>query len=237
MSENVREIEGELERLKSLGFRDWKVDKNGIRIRETQTREEISFPEFVYQENSLSREDFWSRYRVQVLSKELKKNQTKLLWEIGGGDGRISIPLNQQGIGVIAIEPLYAGCMSVASEGIPVFQGTLSDLRLPQDSIEAIGFFDVLEHIYNEKKFLEEVHEKVADSGLIYLTVPAHQNLFSEHDLALGHFRRYSKKNLARVLEDSGFEIVNCYWQSCNCVRIHRKSDLSNSFSSYSKYT
>ena len=41
--------------------------------------------------------------------------------------------------------------------------------------------------------------------GLLVASVPAHQWLFSDFDKSIGHFRRYSRKEIVNTLEDSGF--------------------------------
>ena len=200
----------EIQRLKGLGFDDWRIDENGVRIFPSKKAEYISFPKIAYENTHLSRDDFWSRHRVEILNQELDKHKVDLIWELGGGDGRMSIPLWERGKGVIAIEPHYEGCLKVAEAGIPIFEGTLKDLAIPHNSLHAVGFFDVLEHIENEKEFLKNVYEKMEVSGLVFLSVPAHSWLFAEHDVALGHYRRYSRKSLRRVFEDVGFEVVSC---------------------------
>jgi 2-polyprenyl-3-methyl-5-hydroxy-6-metoxy-1,4-benzoquinol methylase len=66
--------------------------------------------------------------------------------------------------------------------------------------------FDVLEHIEKVPEFLSEVHRVMKPGALLFLTVPAHQWLFSHHDRALGHFKRYTPKSLSRELLVSGFK-------------------------------
>jgi len=200
----------EIERLKSFGFHDWKIDQNGVRIRDLDRSDKVSFPIQAYEKAPLSRNDFWSRHRVEVVADKMKKLQRKVIWEIGGGDGRMSIPLSSLGIGVISIEPYYEGCFKVAAAKIPVFRGTLEDLELPSNSVETIGFFDVLEHIENESDFLSNIRLTLQSSGMAILTVPAHQWLFSSHDEALGHYRRYHRRALVKILEQSGFRVLSC---------------------------
>lgn len=90
----------------------------------------------------------------------------------------------------------------------PFVLGTLPDLELPSGTINSVGFFDVLEHIEDDQAFLEYLNSILTERGSIFLTVPAHKWLFSEHDLALGHFRRYSRRDLRKLLERCGFVIV-----------------------------
>jgi hypothetical protein len=45
---------------------------------------------------------------------------------------------------------------------------------------------------------------------MLFVTVPAFQSLFSEADVELGHFRRYSKKQMKLLLESEGFSVLYC---------------------------
>ena len=207
MISGLKKARSEIIRAVSLGLEDCQPDSNGVRFPAQRTQTEISFPEETYLDEDLSREDFWSRFRVETLVAELERKQIDVIWELGGGDGRVSIPLISNGLGVISVEPLYSGCVKVAKYGIPVFCGTIQDLKLPKGILPAIGFFDVLEHIENDAEFLNEVHRCLATNGRIFLTVPAHQWLYSNHDVALGHFRRYSKAALEERLLSAGFVV------------------------------
>jgi hypothetical protein len=61
--------------------------------------------------------------------------------------------------------------------------------------------------------------------GAAIITVPAHQWLFSEHDAALHHFRRYSRSALRNLLERNGMMILRLsYWNAAlfPVVCVHR---------------
>lgn len=207
----IARAEDEIKRLITLGFLDWEKDLNGVRVSQKNDDKDfknVSFPKSLYTGNSLKRDDFWSRHRASVVIDSIRSMNKQVIWELGGGDGRVGLQLAEAEIGVISIEPVYDGCAKVAKMGLPVFSGKLQDLNLPNYSLPAVGFFDVLEHIEDDKEFLKYVHSKLASSGLIFLTVPAHKWLFSEHDIALGHFRRYGLAKLVKLINESGFEII-----------------------------
>jgi SAM-dependent methyltransferase len=67
--------------------------------------------------------------------------------------------------------------------------------------------FDVLEHLENDDKALTTWFKPLKSGGLIYITVPAYQWLYSAHDKALHHFRRYSTKELRDKLQKAGFKV------------------------------
>lgn len=72
-------------------------------------------------------------------------------------------------------------------------------------SYDIVGAFDVLEHIENDAAALREWGRALREDGSILLTVPAYQWLWSSHDVALHHFRRYSMARLKRVAATAGF--------------------------------
>ena len=55
---------------------------------------------------------------------------------------------------------------------------------------------DVLEHIKDDKKILKLLKECLKKDGLLLITVPAYNFLFSKKDEKLGHYRRYTKKEI-----------------------------------------
>ncbi|WP_185982852.1 class I SAM-dependent methyltransferase [Aureimonas mangrovi] len=59
---------------------------------------------------------------------------------------------------------------------------------------------DVLEHLPDDRAAARWIAEHLKEGGLFVSTVPAYQFLFSEHDVALHHFRRYTAKNYARIM-------------------------------------
>lgn len=67
---------------------------------------------------------------------------------------------------------------------------------------------DVLEHLDDDVEALAELGGVVRPGGLIVLAVPAYEWAWSEHDVTLGHRRRYTAGRLKRVVEDAGLECL-----------------------------
>jgi SAM-dependent methyltransferase len=82
-------------------------------------------------------------------------------------------------------------------------------------SVETFDYllaFEVLEHIENDLEALTEWSKFLKPKGKIIISVPAHQNKFSKADEYVGHVRRYEKKDLLKLLENTDYqniEIVN----------------------------
>jgi SAM-dependent methyltransferase len=82
-------------------------------------------------------------------------------------------------------------------------------LRLPfcDDSFDAVTMLDVLEHLSDDRLALAEVWRVLRPGGALVMSVPAYQKLWSAHDEALHHFRRYEYRGLRRVLHQAGFAV------------------------------
>ncbi|HLV78805.1 MAG TPA: class I SAM-dependent methyltransferase [Chthonomonadaceae bacterium] len=82
-------------------------------------------------------------------------------------------------------------------------------MRLPfaSERFDAIVTMDVLEHLPDDRAALCEFYRVLKPGGRLFATVPAYPHLWSEHDLALMHFRRYVRPELAERLAASGFRI------------------------------
>ncbi len=79
--------------------------------------------------------------------------------------------------------------------------------RLPFEdgAFDLILALDLLEHVERDDRLVEEFHRALRPGGHAIITVPAHQWLWSEHDEALHHYRRYSAAQLRGLFETRGF--------------------------------
>jgi len=183
--------------------------EEGLWVAKTQTTS-TSYPE----EGSaicLSFEDdsFWFRHRNRCILAVVQRFHSRgTIWDIGGGNGFVSRSLLEAGFDVVLVEPSPAGVRTARERGIPnVVCSTLEDAGFQPGSLEAMGLFDVLEHIEDDDGFLELLHRLLSPSGRLFLTVPAHGWLWSDNDRFSGHFRRYSAAPLRRLLAAHGFQV------------------------------
>lgn len=82
--------------------------------------------------------------------------------------------------------------------------------KLPYQAnyFDAIVCLDVLEHISNDNKLLQNFYRILRPGGRLYLTVPAYQFLWSYWDEVLGHQRRYRKSALKRLIKKNRLEVI-----------------------------
>ncbi len=130
-----------------------------------------------------------------------------VILDVGCGDGFVLSSVSQQfrrpGFGVdSAWEPGLAH--------LPPDVNVVTSLqRLPHlGHPAAILLMDVLEHLETPQDLLAELEERelLGPQTRVFVTVPAFQQLFSQHDRFLGHYRRYSRNELEQLMRQSGLE-------------------------------
>lgn len=173
-------------------------------------RSSVSYPE---EGNSLcfAVEDgsFWFQHRNLVIVEAARQfPPAGPIFDVGGGNGFVSQGLEAAGFETVVVEPGPAGAANACRRGLPhVICATVETAGLPPRSLPAIGLFDVLEHIDDDRGFLTALHELLTSGGKLYITVPAFQFLWSDEDDHAGHFRRHSLTSLDRLLNGTGFRI------------------------------
>lgn len=130
------------------------------------------------------------------------------IFDVGGGNGFVSLGLLNEGFDVVMIEPGVNGAINAKKRGIKhVICGTTHSAKFKSRTIPAIGVFDVVEHIEDDIGFLKHLWDLLVPGGMLYVTVPAHQALWSHEDVDGGHFRRYTLSNLISRMGKSGFKV------------------------------
>ena len=82
-----------------------------------------------------------------------------------------------------------------------------------KNKYDIIFLLDVLEHIDNDGEFLQSCHFHLKKDGYLVINVPSMSFLFSKYDTAVGHLRRYNKKELMGLLLEKNFKIFSIqYW-------------------------
>jgi len=86
---------------------------------------------------------------------------------------------------------------------LPTVQiGTTADLD-PRSRFDTILYIDVLEHIEDDRAEIARAAKLLAPRGALIVLSPAFQQLFSDFDRSVGHFRRYTRASLAEVMPPS----------------------------------
>jgi SAM-dependent methyltransferase len=170
----------------------------------------ISYPDegnehcFQIEDNS-----FWFRHRNNCIVEVLKKYPPKgAFFDVGGGNGFVAKAVQDIGMETILVEPGEKGCINAKKRKVEnVICATIENAGFEKSSIPAIGVFDVVEHFENDKALLENLNGFLQKDGLLYITVPCHEFLWSNEDDDAGHYNRYTIKSLSKKLNDTGFTV------------------------------
>jgi SAM-dependent methyltransferase len=176
---------------------------------------EVSFPEGGHDGcRAIEDGSFWFAHRNAILLDVLERYPPGgMVLDVGGGNGHVTRALLDAGHRAALLEPGAAGIANARARGVaPLLHTTLDQAQFRSESVEAIGIFDVVEHVADEGGFLAELGRILRPSGRLYVTVPAFDWLHSHADVHAGHHRRYTPRRLERALTRSGFEID---WLTC----------------------
>jgi 2-polyprenyl-3-methyl-5-hydroxy-6-metoxy-1,4-benzoquinol methylase len=156
----------------------------------------------------LDQRHWWYRARREVIAALIRRvvqppAEAKIL-EIGCGTGHNLAMLGQFGQ-VDALE-LDEQARAVAEQrlGRSVMSAPLPEIAGVADHhYDLVGAFDVIEHIDDDVAALASVAGKIHPGGKFVMTVPAHQWMWSAHDVVNHHKRRYSKRQLKALIDAS----------------------------------
>ena len=170
----------------------------------------VSYPEegnsmcFQIEENS-----FWFNHRNNIILEVIKKFPPNgCFFDVGGGNGFVTKSIIDSGFDAFLLEPGHQGILNAKNRGIGnLICATLEDVEFNKANVPSIGIFDVLEHIQNDNDFIKKIFECLKPKGLLYITVPSYNILWSSEDVSAGHFRRYTLRKLTELLLKSGFKI------------------------------
>jgi SAM-dependent methyltransferase len=162
---------------------------------------------------SLEADYFWFRARNDLIIWALAKYgaRTFSFMEIGCGTGFVlqGIARNFPKIRLVGSE-IFSKGIAFATERVKCCEFMQMDARkIPYISeFEAVGAFDVIEHIQEDVTVLQQIYQSLKPNGLLLLTVPQHPWLWSTVDENACHIRRYTKRELHKKLKLSGFKII-----------------------------
>jgi SAM-dependent methyltransferase len=168
-------------------------------------------PAYVATHAGEDRRHWWFRGRLRVLQAVLRSalpGRPLRLLELGCGTGNVLEALGEFGeaVGQEAHPDLAAAARAA---GLDVRPGALPhDLVVPEGWADVVLLLDVVEHLDDPVAGLRTARRALAPGGWLVVTVPAYQWLWSAHDEALGHRRRYTRRRLAAEVSRAGFRVA-----------------------------
>jgi SAM-dependent methyltransferase len=154
---------------------------------------------------------WWYRGRRRVIRAELDRlplpADARVL-DAGCGSGRTLVELAHYGTEVSGIELNIEAAELARARGVGEVQiGRLEELPYDDAAFDLITCLDVIEHVPDDVTALVELRRVARPGAWLLVTVPAYQALWSRHDEANHHYRRYSRASLRGAARSAGWQI------------------------------
>ena len=144
-----------------------------------------------------------------ILERYLLPRKNCRILDIGCGTGKILEMLRPFG-DVSGADTSIAALEFCRKRGVDNLYHLTREVCLPfiDSSFDFVTAFDVLEHVDDDRRMIREIRRVCNPSGKLLITVPAFMFLWSPHDDAVQHRRRYTKKQLQELLKLEGLRVL-----------------------------
>lgn len=151
---------------------------------------------------------WWFTGRQKVIAKLLKQkmipSRIQRALDVGCGTGFCTSLVSEIAEAVWCVEMAdeMIEILKQKNKNYHITQGWWPDVEINQ-TFQLVTLFDSLEHIADERTSLKKIESVLEPGGVVTITVPAYMFLWSEHDAVSHHKRRYTKKYMRTVMEES----------------------------------
>jgi len=147
-------------------------------------------------------------------NQKLFNRDTAKMLDIGCGSGAMMLAAGKMAsIAGLEVSPTALKNLRGDVRGKTIAASVLN-APYPDESFDVITCLDVIEHIENDGYALNEIFRILKPGGLVLINVPAYQWLWSDWDVSLGHYCRYTKHRLCTLLDQSNFRIVHSSYEN-----------------------
>jgi SAM-dependent methyltransferase len=136
--------------------------------------------------------------------------------DLGSGSGNLAQLFIKNANSLTLVEPAqnpYQSLVKKFSENdktVSLFNLQIDKYLLSElEDFDTITMTNVLEHLKYQNFTLKLIRNKLKQNGYLILFVPAFEFLYSQYDLSIGHYRRYTKKSLKQLIIDNECEIID----------------------------
>jgi SAM-dependent methyltransferase len=155
----------------------------------------------------LEQTHWWYAGRRALVRRLLRKVPAGRAVDVGPGPGGNASVLRDLGWHVTAVEYTAVGAQLCRARGLDVVQGDGTRLPIGDRSVDLVMSTDVWEHIEDHEAAAAESFRVLRPGGRLLVAVPAGMEMWSGHDVALGHVRRYERQELLDLVQRHGFVV------------------------------
>jgi SAM-dependent methyltransferase len=160
---------------------------------------------------ALEQRHWWYAGRRALVRHEVRHVPPGRALDVGCGPGGNSDVLHRLGWDVTALDYSHGSALLAYGRGLDAVRADARLLPFPDGAFDLVLSTDAWEHIDRDDLVAAETYRVLRPGGQLLLMVPAGMDLWSGHDAALGHLRRYERGPLVRLLEDAGFRIEDVF--------------------------
>lgn len=170
---------------------------------------ERSYYRLYYQ---LERNHWWFVVRSslirQCLDIHLSGKKNLHILNVGTATGATSKMLESYGE-VVSSEYDHETCVFLREElGMEVTEASVTELPFEDETFDLVCAFDVIEHVEDDNRAVQEMKRVCKKGGYLAITVPADMALWSQHDVINHHFRRYELKGIQTLVRKAELRMV-----------------------------
>lgn len=148
---------------------------------------------------------WWYAERRHMLARRIRGLKPGLALDVGAAAGGNTRVLRDHGWTSCAVEYSASGAELAAGRGLRVVRGDATSLPVRSESVDLVVAYDVLEHIPDDESAAAEIFRSLRPGGTFLVAVPCDPQLWSAHDEAVDHVRRYTRDTLRDLLLGAGF--------------------------------
>lgn len=156
---------------------------------------------------------WWHRARqtivARILGRYLDDGPRGRVLDVGCGAGGTSTVAAADGR-LLGVDLGAEATIAAQARGLEVARMDATELGVLPNTFDLVVALDVLEHLDDPAAAAREFRRTLRPGGTLLVTVPAYQWLWSSHDVALGHRRRYTSEPLRSLLTRAGFDVELC---------------------------
>ena len=145
---------------------------------------------------------------VSLLGSHYSHGEGLRILDVGCGTGAMLDELAPFGAVTGAdFAPEALGFCRTRGSDYPLTRADIRRLPFATGTFDVVTAMDIIEHIDDDKAAASEIHRVLKPGGRLFATVPAFPSLWSEHDEALYHHRRYTVPHMKDLLQRVGFAV------------------------------
>ena len=145
----------------------------------------------------------YNRYLASLVAAQVKVGDKVL--DFGAGAGTFALPLIEQGVDIVCVEPDPDLKAHLQWSGATVY-ASLAEIN--KESVGLVYTLNVLEHVHDDTATMRELADKIKPGGRLLVYVPAFDVLYSAMDRKVGHVRRYRRAALVDLVTATGLRVI-----------------------------